>query len=204
MSPNEDLKVEGDRRTPWHSVLRATMIIAVIVLAGCDSMLPRSKAVAESGWGSFDDARAAFDKLELHKTRADELAKLGFDPFANANVTLLNYSDLIRRFVPGTVALAESIDGDILDCIAVKERCRAVEVDINNSTSERVGSFFLDFLNFKRRTEISGWRFNAVVVLKDDVVVYKLWGGRPMIKEVIENRNPMGPLQGGGEKLLSF
>ncbi len=204
MSPYDDLNVEGERRTRWHSVLRATMTIAVIVLAGCDSMLPRSKAVAETGWGSFDDARAAFDKLELHKTRADELAKLGFDPFANANVTLLNYSDLIRRFVPGTVALADSIDGDILDCIAVKERCRAVEVDINNSTSERVGSFFLDFLNFKRRTEISGWRFNAVVVLKDDVVVYKLWGGRPMIKEVIENRNPMGPLQGGGEKFLSY
>jgi hypothetical protein len=204
MSPNEDLTVEGDRRTLWHSVLRATMIVTVIVLAGCDSMLPRSKALAESGWGSFADARAAFDKLELHKTRADELAKLGFDPFASANVTLLNYSDLIRRFVPGTVALAGSIDGDILDCIAVKERCRAVEVDISNSTSERVGSFFLDFLNFRRRTEISGWRFNAVVVLKDDVVVYKLWGGRPMIKEVIENRNPIGPLQSGGEKLLSY
>jgi hypothetical protein len=173
------------------------------MLAGCESLLPRAKAAAESGWGTFDDARAAFDKLEVHKTRADELAKLGFDPFVNANVTLLNYSDLIRRFVPGTVALAESIDGDILDCIAVKERCRAVEVDISNSRSERVGNFFLDFLNFRRTTEISGWRFNAVVVLKDDVVVYKLWGGRPMIKEVNENRNPMGPLQGGGERVLS-
>lgn len=204
MRPNEDLIIEGDRGALWHSVLRATMIIAVMALAGCDSMLPRSKAVAETGWGSFDDARAAFDKLQAHKTRADELAKLGFDPFANANVTLLNYSDLIRRFVPGTAALAESIDVDIRDCIAVKERCRAVEVDINNSTSERVGSFFLDFLNFRRTTEITGWRFNAVVVLKDDVVVYKLWGGRPMIKEVTESRNPMGPLQGGGEKLLSY
>jgi len=167
-------------------------------------MLPRSKAVAESAWASFDDARVAFDKLQAHKTRADELAQLGFDPYANANVTLLNYSDLIRRFVPGTAVLAESIDADIRDCIAVKERCRAVEVDIINSKSERVGSFFLDFLNFRRTTEISGWRFNAVVVLKDDVVVYKLWGGRPKIKEVNENRNPMGPLQGGGEKLLSF
>ena len=204
MSPNENLVVEGHRCTFWQSVLRATMIFAIIVLAGCDSMLPRSKSVAESAWGSFDDARAAFDKLEAHKTRAGELAKLGFDPFANANVTLLNYSDLIRRFVPGTVALAESIDGDILNCIAVKERCRAVEVDIINSRSERVGSFFLDFLNFRRTTEITGWRFNAVVVLKDDVVVYKLWGGRPMIKEVNEYRNPMGPLQGGGEKLLSY
>lgn len=204
MSPNESLIGQGDRRGLWQSVLRAMIIFAVIMLAGCDSMLPRSKAVAESAWTSFDDARAAFDKLQVHKTRAGELAHLGFDPYVNANVTLLNYSDLIRRFVPGTVALAESIDVDILDCIAVKERCRAVEVDINNSRSERVGSFFLDFLNFRRTTEISGWRFNAVVVLKDDVVVYKLWGGRPMIKEVIENRNPMGPLQGGGEKLLSY
>jgi hypothetical protein len=203
MSRNESLIARGDCRALWQSVLRATMIFAVIMLAGCDSMLPRSKVVAESAWASFDDARAAFDKLQVHKTRADELAQLGFDPYANANVTLLNYSDLIRRFVPGTAALAESIDVDIRDCIVVKERCRAVEVDINNSRSERVGSFFLDFLNFRRTTEISGWRFNAVVVLKDDVVVYKLWGGRPMIKEMNESRNPMGPLQGGGEKLLS-
>lgn len=204
MSPNESLVGQGDRCALWQSVLRATIFFAVIMLAGCDSMLPRSKAVAESAWASFDDARAAFDKLQVHKTRADELAKLGFDPFVNPNVTLLNYSDLIRRFVPVTAALAQSVDGDILDCIAVKERCRGVEVDINNSRSERVGSFFLDFLNFRRRTEITGWRFNAVVVLKDDVVVYKLWGGRPMIKDVIESRNPLGPLQGGGEKLLNY
>ena len=57
----------------------------------------------------------------------------------------------------------------------------------------------LDSLNFKRRTEISGWRFTGLIVLKDDLVVYKLWGGQPSIKESEETRNPLGPFQGVAE-----
>jgi hypothetical protein len=177
------------------------LLACLTLMTGCQDLLPKSKSVIESSWANFGDARAAYDKIELHKTRAGDLAALGFDPYANNNVTLLNYSDLISRFVPAVAGLAESIDGDILDCIKAKERCRAVSVDINNIKAERTGGFFLDFLNFRRTTETTGWRFNAVLVLKDEVVVYKLWGGRPLIREINESRNPLGPLQGGGERI---
>jgi hypothetical protein len=165
-------------------------------------MLPTASATVSSSWKSFDEARAAFDKVEVLKTRYGDLAALGFDPYASTNVTLLNYSDLIRRFVAGFMVAPDSLDAEIRDCFSVRERCHAVEIDINNTHADRKGNFLLDFLNFRRTTEVTGWRFNAVLVLKDDVVVYKLWGGRPVIREVSESHNPLGPLQGGGERIL--
>ena len=47
----------------------------------------------------------------------------------------------------------------------------------------------------------TGWRFNALVVLKDDLVVYKLWGGQPTIRETEKDTRPLGPLQNLGESL---
>jgi hypothetical protein len=59
----------------------------------------------------------------------------------------------------------------------------------------RVCNFFLDFINYKRRTEITGWRFGAVIVVVGDLVVHKVLSGVPAISEVAENKNPLGPLQ---------
>ena len=61
---------------------------------------------------------------------------------------------------------------------------------------KRAGNFWLDALNFKRLTETTGWRFTGLIVLKDDLVVYKLWGGQPSIQEAETSRNPLGPFQG--------
>lgn len=54
-------------------------------------------------------------------------------------------------------------------------------------------------MNFKREVDIVGWRFNGVILTKDNVVVYKLTGGQPVIHETEESRNPLGPFQGIGE-----
>ena len=64
---------------------------------------------------------------------------------------------------------------------------------------QRVGSFWLDSLNFRRETETTGWRVDVLLVFVDDSLVFKLVGGRPTINEVDLRRNPLGPLQGWGE-----
>jgi len=66
----------------------------------------------------------------------------------------------------------------------------------------RYGNFLADLFNFRRKTEIVGWRFKAVVLLADDVVVYKATGGQPAIHEFEESNNPLGPLQGAGERVF--
>ena len=54
---------------------------------------------------------------------------------------------------------------------------------------------------FKREAHVEGFRFNALVLLKDNVVVYKLTGGQPLIQESEHTQNPLGPVQSIGNKL---
>lgn len=62
----------------------------------------------------------------------------------------------------------------------------------------------LSYADIRRHTDITGWRFNAIIVLKYDRVEYKLWSGQPSIKEVEDDHNPLGPLQGSGSRLISY
>jgi hypothetical protein len=67
----------------------------------------------------------------------------------------------------------------------------------------RTGNFFADFINFKRRTETTGWRFNALILMVNDVVVYRAWGGQPVVNEVEVNTNPLGPFQDMGPAVIT-
>ena len=58
-----------------------------------------------------------------------------------------------------------------------------------------------DFLNFRRETDVTGWTFNALVLLVEDRVVYTLYGGQPNVREHEVTRQPLGPLQDWGEAL---
>ena len=48
---------------------------------------------------------------------------------------------------------------------------------------------------FKRKREDYGWYFNALIVINEDLVIYKLWGGKPMTHEFHETKKPLGPFQ---------
>ena len=83
-----------------------------------------------------------------------------------------------------------------------KTECRGLEISQRLVKKHRNGSFWLDFLGFKRETHTEGFRFNALVLVKDDVVIYKLTGGQPVIREQEHQQNPLGPVQTIGDKLL--
>jgi hypothetical protein len=170
-----------------------------VLLAGCVALLPRSDSGAKSLWANFDTAKENFNRVEPYETNKAELVALGLDPISNPNITILNYSDIIRRFIPSSAVAAENLDRGISECIAAKNDCSAYEIDVKSLKRKRAGNFWLDALNFKRHTEISGWRFTGLIVLKNDLVVYKLWGGQPSIQEAENTRNPLGPFQGIAE-----
>ena len=124
------------------------------------------------------------------------------DPKVNPNITILNYSDLLRRFIPSPSISAAELDPSVRECIAAKTTCIGYEIEQKSMKRNRYGNFLSDFMNFHRKTDIVGWRFNAVVLIKDGVVVYKLTGGQPSIHEHEEETNPLGPFQGHGPQLL--
>lgn len=168
--------------------------LAAWLLAGCASMLPQTHTNTTS-FNSFDEARAALEALEPHKSDRKTLETNGFTPAHHPNMTLLTHADVVHRFVPGALLKREDLDPGILACLEARDACRGVEVVGGRISKVRTGSFWLDFLNFYRRTETTGWRFTALVLLINDEIVYRSWSGQPKIDEVEIIKRPMGPLQ---------
>ena len=143
-----------------------------------------------------------FDQIVPYQTTAADLKQLNLDPNGNPNITILNYSDVLRRFIPSPSISASDLDAGVRECITAKTTCRGYEIDQKSMKRIRNGNFWSDFLNFDRKIDIQGWRFNGVLLLKGNVVVYKLTGGQPSIQEYEENHTPLGPFQGIGESRL--
>ncbi|MEO8309592.1 MAG: hypothetical protein ABI520_00325 [Caldimonas sp.] len=123
---------------------------------------------------------------------------MGFDIGAG-NVRQIPYPDVVGRLAPnGSIALAD-LDVGIRDCILARLACRAYEFRIGRETRTRTGGFIKDFLNFERTTSVVSWRFEALVVVRDDVVLFRTFGGEPRNERVEHESNPLGPLQSIGE-----
>jgi hypothetical protein len=183
--------------------LRVVFFLALAaLLQGCVALLPRSTTVTQSPWQSFQDVQKVFDKIEPYKTTSLELKELNLDPSDNPNITILNYSDVLRRFIPSPSIAASDLDAGVRECIKARTKCLGYEIDQKSMKRIRDGNFWFDFLNFRRKVNIEGWRFNGVILLKDNMVVYKITGGQPAIRESEENNTPLGPLQGIGESRL--
>lgn len=177
--------------------MRAALILAVAALAACSSLLPRGEQLTYSPWQSFGEAQQTFDRIVPHRTTVAELKQMKLDPKANPNIAILNYSDILRRFLPSPSINSHDLDPGVQECIAARSACEGYEINQQSIKRKRYGSFLADLFNFRRKTDVSGFRFNGVLLIKDGVVIYKLTGGQPSIHEYEESVNPLGPFQSG-------
>lgn len=173
--------------------------IVVALLAGCASLLPSAQVVTEGPWENYAEAQQAFDRIIPDHTTLEDLKTFKLDPGSNPNITIMNYSDVIRRFIPSPQVNETDLAPGVKKCILAQAACKGYEVVQRYSKRARYGGFWADFLNFRRKVDVSGWSFTGVILVKDDVVVYTLVGGQPLIHELEESRNPLGPFQGSGE-----
>jgi hypothetical protein len=165
-------------------------------------MLPH--AFSESSqFEDFDAARQAIDALVPMKSDVAALSRLGIDPVKQANTSILTQADVVRRFVPSSLLKREDLDPGVLACLEARDACRGWEITAAHISKVRTGNFFADFANFSRRTETTGWRFNALILLVNDLVVYRAWGGQPNVNEIESNTNPLGPLQDMGPAIVT-
>ncbi|HEX5372963.1 MAG TPA: hypothetical protein VFW84_09545 [Aquabacterium sp.] len=176
----------------------------LLLLGGCGSLLPRGSSQAPSTFTSFEAAREALERIEPYRTTTAQLKPLGFDVDASANVRLIPYPQVITRLAPNPNVTLDMLDPGIRDCIAARQACRAYEFLISQQSRRREGAFLLDFLNFRRTTEISGWRFEGLIVVRDELVLFRNYGGEPQIKSTDRQSNPLGPLQPAGESAGSL
>ncbi len=174
------------------------LLLFLQCLTGCSGLLPKDESITVGSWSTFEEAQQTFDKIIPHQTSLDELKELNINPETNANISILNYSDVTSRFIAGLAIEGYVLDSGIRECIMAKTSCKGYEINEKVIQRKRYGNFWADLLNFKRKTDIVGWNFNGIVLINDGLVVYKLSSGQPAIHEKVEKKNPLGPLQSGG------
>ncbi|WP_322992478.1 hypothetical protein [Limnohabitans sp.] len=174
---------------------------AWVFLQGCASLLPTSTTNAAQ-FKSFNEARLTIESLVPYQSDLTTLAPLGIDPIQQPNTLILTHSDIAKRVINGNLQNRDDLDKGIQDCLKAGDACRGWEIKASRITRTRTGSFFMDFVNLKRTTETSGWRFNATILMVNGVVVHRTWGGQPAIQELEIRKNPLGPLQDGGPSFL--
>jgi hypothetical protein len=197
---NTPLKAHSGTQTTTHTV--GLLLIVTALLCGCSSMLPKARTESPT-FQSFDDARHAIEALQPQKSNLETLSELGLTPTQQPNTVILTHADIVRRVVTGGLLSKDDLDPGILTCLNARAACRGWELNVARIAKVRTGGFWADFLNFKRRTETTGWRFNALILLVNDVVVYRGWGGQPAVNEVEVQTNPLGPLQEMGPSAVT-
>ncbi len=183
-------------------MMRCLLILLPLLLAACGNLLPRVQSES-SPFNTFQEARAAIDALVPMKSTVSALVQLGIDPVKQPNTVILTHADIVRRFLASNLLKREDLDVGMLACLDARDDCRGWEVNSERVLRARTGGFFADFTNFTRRTETTGWRFNALILMVNDLVVYRAWGGQPNLQEVEIRTNPLGPLQDIGPALVT-
>jgi len=199
MPVKRDRLVGHDTRKVLNRFLPVLLLAIAGALGGCVSgrLLPDSSVVVRASFTDFDRARIAFDNIEPYKTTVDDLKTLGFDP-TSSNVRLIGYPDNVGRLAPNSSLALDQLDPGIRDCILARLECRVYEYRVANETRERTGSFMLDWFNFKRTVEVKSWQFDAIVAVRNGVVLFRNYGGAPNNERTEREVNPLGPLQGIG------
>ncbi|NLG61840.1 MAG: hypothetical protein GX539_06305 [Candidatus Cloacimonetes bacterium] len=186
-------------------IVRSGFLIALALfgtmLAGCSSLLPRGSDATQVPWKTFEEARAAVEAIEPFRTRKSTLMQNGFDPYHNPAVTILSYPEIIQRFAAGSALQGEEYEHGIRSCLLAGQACSGYSIAVKRIRQNRIGNFWLDILGFLRRTNITGFTFNAMILFVDDQVVYVVYSGQPKMDEMQVRRNPLGPLQSIGDAI---
>lgn len=171
-------------------------------LSACSSLLPSGKQEDAFPWPSYQQAQQTFAAIAPGSTTLADLRQLGIQPESTPNITLLNHADLARRLAATSGLDLRLLPPSLQHCLASHASCYALEIEQKHLDRQRYGNFWRDFLNFERKVHVKGWQFNALIILQNDKVVYKLWSGKPNIEQEELEHSPLGPLQGLGTSLL--
>lgn len=177
-------------------------MMVCVAQTACTTLLPSTRSQDVSHFNSYEEAQAAIEQVVPYRTRLRDLGGLRLDIDVSANVQQLPYPQWVGMLVQSNVPL-DRADIGIRDCLAAEQACRAYVLRSGDLVRERSGGFFADFLNFRRITHSHGWRFEGVLLVRDDVVLFRNHGGQPRIEAVEDRSNPLGPFQSIGESVPS-
>lgn len=176
-----------------NNILAAVMIVALTT--GCGSMLPTKHTTTHSQWSTYQDLHAIVNKVRAGQTLND-IKALGIDVNETKNIEVLTHLDVAKKF--GLIGLKDDslkVPEGVQTMVNAAERGRGYELNVKNIIESREGSFWKDFLQFRRITHTTGWDFSVLIITVDNEIVYVLHKGNPNIDSVTIEKNPLGPFQ---------
>ena len=176
----------------YRMLLRLMMFSLLLTQVGCVALLPRAKAVSESPWQEYSDAKGSFDSIKIGETTVEDLKQLGFDVNSSPNLKIMNYLDIAATVQAIPI---DQLDPGLQACLVARAECRAYIFEPRRIYTTRVGNFWLDITNFRRQSHETGWRFRALIVFVNHHVAYKLSSGEPQVDQFEDKINPLGPFQ---------
>lgn len=197
------ISIKVDLQGRWHiTSMRyrlSIVMVACAALSACSALLPRGSSDTPGVFSNFKAAQAAAQRIVPLETQLSELKGMGFDPEGGANVTLIPYPDIVARLAPYSALPLSALDPGVRKCVEAQAACRGYLFNFERQDRRRTGGFWLDFLNIRRTTNVTGWSFQALVVVSDGTVLFRNYAGQPQIDRVDRQRNPLGPFQPAGE-----
>lgn len=179
-----------------------SIIFLLAMAGGCTTsgqkFLPSSTEITKSPWESYEAASKTYNQIEPGKTTIADLQKINIDPFKNENIKILNYLTVQQRFMHNPNIKLEDLPEGVQYFINAREKGTvAYEIILQNIKNKREGNFFLDISKFKRNVRTTGWDFRGLILIVNEVVVYKLIPpeGIPKIDKSLKKHQPLGPLQ---------
>jgi hypothetical protein len=174
----------------------ATLLTAALALTACATdVLPSTSRETPGPFASYEVAEIGYRLIEPGVTDSRRLQELGIDPRTTPNLKVLNYVEVMRIFMPSDTVALKDLDPAVQGCIGSKTACTGYLLTPGVSATQRTGDVSLDVLGFQRTTEEKGWAASMLLLMVDEVVVYKLWSGTPRIEERNAETNPLGPAQ---------
>ena len=167
-------------------------------LGGCQAsqaLLPSQTEADNGSFITYSDVMHAYDRVQPGRTGVADLAHMGFDVDAAANVEVLSYLGVIERFMPRESIHMDDLDPAVRQCLQSRVECTAYIFRPQYIEKQRVGNVPLDLLGFRRTTQQSGWSAEILFVIRDNKVIYKLWAGKPHMDGIRRQVQPLGPFQ---------
>lgn len=172
------------------------LLLSLLTLTtGCQSLFMSNRTTTESRWTNWDQVNIAFREIVPNQTSVNDLKRIGFDPTVTPNITIMPFVDIVPLFMPNPNIHMCDLPVGVQIYVESKTNNCAYRVALEDVRAKRHGSLLLDVFGFKRQTHNSGWRFKALILIRNNVVVYTLSSGEPNISSEESITKPLGPFQ---------
>jgi hypothetical protein len=183
-----------------YLVLVGAGALVLVFLSGCatTSLMDNSSDVSSGGadWKSYADAKVFFDKIEVGKTHDKDLASLGLDLDIAKNLRTLATPTFVALFSDSSFANYDRLPPAVQKCLKYEEHCVGYKIHKDSVQKSGTGSLALRVLKFKEENIIRGFEVKILLLIHNDIVVYKDIEGTPNGTERYEiKKRPLGPLE---------